>query len=105
MLIEFALDKNRGVVELIQEQMRVQSLKYKSKNSEDDLNEDKKHLQAQYASQNLKIPDEDIFLDKAVALNGLSPQILQVAEQKFSIKKINLVPFIDSKSINQKILN
>jgi len=28
----------------------------------------------------MKIPDEDIFLDKAVALNGLSPQILQVAE-------------------------
>ena len=31
MLIEFAFDKNRGVVELIQEPMRVQSLKYKSK--------------------------------------------------------------------------
>ncbi len=53
--------------------MRVQSLKYKSKNSEDTANEDKKHLQAQYISQDMKIPDEDIFLDKAVALNGLSP--------------------------------
>jgi hypothetical protein len=53
--------------------LRVQSLKYKSKNSEDTANEDKKHLQAQYISQDMKIPDEDIFLDKAVALNGLSP--------------------------------